>query len=90
MLTRACDLENRQKGIRVMGLSPGTVRTEMQVRIRASGINRVSQLDPSVHVPPEWPARALLWMCGSEADVHLGEEIALRDEALRARLGLSA
>lgn len=89
MLTRACDLENRQKGIRVMGLSPGTVRTEMQVRIRASGINRVSQLDPSVHVPPEWPARALLWMCGPEADVHLGEELALRDEGLRARLGLT-
>jgi len=26
-------------------------------------------------------------MCSDEADAHIGEEISLRDEALRARLG---
>lgn len=88
MLTRAAHLENADKGVRVMGLSPGTVATQMQRDIKASGVNAVSKLDWSDHVPPEWPARALLWMCTPEADAHLGEELSLRDEGLRARLGL--
>lgn len=88
MLTRSCHLETAGRGIRVMGLSPGTVRTGMQVTIRASGINPISRLEPSDHIPPDWPARALLWMCGPEADAHLGEEISLRDDAVRARIGL--
>ena len=46
-LTRCADKECRENGIRVVGLSPGTVATDMQVSIKASGINPVSQLDPS-------------------------------------------
>ena len=59
MLTRCVDLEARDRGIRAMGLSPGTVATDMQREIKASGINRISRLDWSDHIPPEWPARAL-------------------------------
>ncbi|PRX33903.1 NADP-dependent 3-hydroxy acid dehydrogenase YdfG [Meinhardsimonia xiamenensis] len=88
MLTRSLDLEYRARGIRAMGLSPGTVATDMQRAIRESGINPVSRLDWSEHIPPEWPARALVWMATPEADAHLGEELSLRDPALRARLGL--
>lgn len=88
MLTRAAHLEEGPAGIRVMGLSPGTVATEMQVIIKASGVNPVSQLDPSVHIPADWPARALLWMCGPEADPWLGKEISLRDEGIRRAVGL--
>lgn len=90
MLTRMVDKENRADGIRAMGLSPGTVATEMQREIKASGINPVSKLDWSDHIPPEWPAKALLWMCGKEADEFIGEEISLRDEGIRRRVGLSA
>lgn len=90
MLTRAAHLEEAAHGLRIMGLSPGTVATEMQVKIKASGINPVSQLDPAVHIPADWPARALLWMCGTEADDYLGQEISLRDEGIRARVGLVA
>ena len=89
MLTRMGDKENRDKGVRVLGLSPGTVATEMQREIKASGINPVSQLDWSDHIPPEWPARALVWMCTPEADAYLGQDISLRDEGIRATLGLS-
>ena len=89
MLTRMLDKEYAERGIRAMGLSPGTVATEMQREIKASGINPVSRLDWSEHVPPEWPANALVWMCGPEAAGHAGEELSLRDEALRTRLGLS-
>ncbi|MBU2957965.1 SDR family oxidoreductase [Paracoccus sp. 1_MG-2023] len=88
MLTRAVDLEARKDGIRAISLSPGTVATDMQAAIRDSGVNPVSQLDWSVHIPPEWPARALLWMCGPEADEYLGAEISLRDEGIRRRVGL--
>ena len=88
MLTRCIHKEHGDAGIRVMGLSPGTVATDMQMKIKASGINPVSELDPSVHIPADWPAKALLWMCGSDADAHLGEEISLRDDDFRNRLGL--
>ena len=88
MLHGVAGLELPDRGIRLMGLSPGTVRTEMQVEIKASGINRVSQLDPSDHIPPEWPAEALVWMCTSDADPFVGTEISLRDPAIRARIGL--
>jgi len=72
-----------------MGLSPGTVATQMQKEIKASGINPVSQLDWSDHIPADWPAKALLWMCSAEADTYLGEEISLRDEAIRSLVGLT-
>jgi NAD(P)-dependent dehydrogenase (short-subunit alcohol dehydrogenase family) len=89
MLTGMADKEYRAQGIRALSLSPGTVATQMQREIKASGINPVSQLDWSDHIPPDWPARTLLWMCGPEADAHLGGEISLRDEAIRAAVGLS-
>ncbi len=88
MLTRVAHLENAEAGLRIMGLSPGTVATEMQVTIKASGVNAVSRLDPSVHIPASWPARALVWMCSPEADDWLGQEISLRDEGIRRRIGL--
>ena len=90
MLTRCIHKEHGDADIRVMGLSPGTVATEMQVKIKASGINPVSELDPSVHIPADWPAKALLWMCGADADSYLGEEISLRDEGIRKRVGVGA
>lgn len=88
MLTRATHLEGHEAGLRVLGLSPGTVATDMQVKIKASGINPVSKLEVSDHVPAEWPAKALVWMCLPASDPHLGQELALRDSDLRATLGL--
>ncbi len=88
MLTRVAHLEEGAHGIRVLGLSPGTVATDMQVKIRLSGVNPVSQLDPMVHIPAEWPAKALVWMCGPAADGWLGADVSLRDPAVRAAVGL--
>ena len=90
MLTRAAHLENADKGLRIMGLSPGTVATQMQRDIKASGVNPVSQLDWEDHVPPEWPAKTLMWMCTPAADGYLGEEISLREEEVRRTVGLIA
>ena len=88
MLTACLHTELGQRGIRALGLSPGTVATDMQREIRHSGVNAVSQLDWSVHIPPEWPAQALVWMCGPEADPWLGQDISLRDPAIRAAVGV--
>ncbi|WP_120499852.1 SDR family oxidoreductase [Roseovarius sp. EL26] len=89
MLTEAAHLEGSANGIRAIGLSPGTVATQMQREIKASGVNPVAQLDWSDHIPPEWPANALLWMCGTDSDEFLGQEISLRDEDIRKRIGLT-
>lgn len=89
MLTMCADLENRAAGLRIMGLSPGTVATDMQHEIKASGINPVSELDWSDHIAPEWVAKTLVWMCSADADEFTGQEISLRDEGIRARVGLT-
>ncbi|MFK7834598.1 MAG: SDR family oxidoreductase [Sulfitobacter sp.] len=89
MLTRCVDKEEAAQGIRAIGLSPGTVATEMQREIKASGINPVSQLAWEDHIPADWPARCLLWMCSTEADRFLGDEISLRDEDIRRAVGLT-
>lgn len=88
MLTRCAHLENRGKGIRVFSLSPGTVATDMQRKIKASGLNPVSQMDFSAHAPVEHPARALVWLATEAAAPFAGEEVSLRDPAMRARIGL--
>lgn len=89
MLTRNADHELRGRGLRVLGLSPGTVATDMQRVIKASGINPVSQLDWSDHIPPEWAAKALVWMCGAAADEFRGQDVSLRDPAIRAKVGVA-
>jgi NAD(P)-dependent dehydrogenase (short-subunit alcohol dehydrogenase family) len=88
MLTRAAHLEEAAHGLRILGLSPGTVATDMQRVIAASGVNPVSRIAWEDHIPPEWPAKALLWMCTPEADAFLGQDVKLRDEDIRRRVGL--
>ncbi|KIN74701.1 SDR family oxidoreductase [Sulfitobacter guttiformis] len=88
MMGRSLHLEEGANGIRAIGLSPGTVATEMQRKIKASGINPVSQLDWETHIPADWPAKCLLWMCSAEADKYCGEEISLREENIRRAVGL--
>jgi NAD(P)-dependent dehydrogenase (short-subunit alcohol dehydrogenase family) len=90
MLTMCADKEGRAHGIRAIGLSPGTVATKMQEEIKQSGMNPVSQMDWSAHIPADWPAQALVWMSGPEADDLIGTEISLRDDVIRHRIGLPA
>jgi NAD(P)-dependent dehydrogenase (short-subunit alcohol dehydrogenase family) len=89
MLTRCAYLENKGRGVRIFSLSPGTVATDMQRKIKASGINPVSQMDFSQHAPVESPAKALVWLCTEAAAEFAGQEISLRDAEMRARIGLA-
>lgn len=88
MLTKAVHKEEARAGIRALTLSPGTVATEMQTRIKASGVNPVSAMKWTDHIPPEWPAKALIWMCSEEADEFRGGEVVLNDPHIRARVGV--
>lgn len=89
-LNACIDKEFRDSGIRALVLSPGTVATDMQRIISTSGVNPVSQLKWSDHIPPDWPARALMWMCTPAADGFRGQVVALREDAVRRAVGLIA
>jgi NAD(P)-dependent dehydrogenase (short-subunit alcohol dehydrogenase family) len=88
MFTRSIDLEYRDQGVRVFGFGPGTVDTEMQVQIRASGINPVSQLPRGNLAPPQRPAQVMAWLLGGESDDLSGQELSIRDDALLRRAGV--
>lgn len=88
MLTRCADLENRAHGLKVLGLSPGTVATPMQTRIRESGVNPVSQLPASAHIPPEWVAQAIDYLQQHALESDLGTDFSLKTAEGRQRVGL--
>jgi len=88
-ITRCTDKEYRDQGINVLGMSPGTVATDMQVAIKQSGINPVSQLSASDHIPAEWAAKAIVWLSTSDAKDFRGQDFSLRDENNRKTLGLA-
>lgn len=89
MLTRATALEAGEQGVRVFGFAPGVVDTDMQGLIRASGINEVSKLPRASLAPASDPAKVIAWLCSDEATDLAGQELSIRDEALRRRAGLS-
>jgi 3-oxoacyl-[acyl-carrier protein] reductase len=88
MLTRATALESGESGVRVFGFAPGIVDTEMQAKIRASGINVVSQIPRDNLASADEPAVAIAWLCSAAADDLAGQELSIRDDGLRKRIGL--
>mgnify|MGYP002403323653 CR=1 FL=1 len=88
MLTRSLALEYGDAGLRVFGFQPGVVDTEMQARIRASGVNEVSRLRREELAPPDDPARAIVYLCGPDAADLAGQELTIRDPEFRRRAGL--
>lgn len=89
MLTRAVALETEGKGIRIFGFQPGMTDTYMHVQVRASGINPLSKTPRENLYPTAHPAMAIAYLLTPAADDLAGQEFSLRDEAFRARLGLS-
>jgi 3-oxoacyl-[acyl-carrier protein] reductase len=88
MLTRSIDLEHRAAGIRVFGFQPGTTDTDMQVMIRASGINPISKIPREQLTPVAHPARGIVYLCTADADDLASKEFSLRDDDFRRRIGL--
>jgi 3-oxoacyl-[acyl-carrier protein] reductase len=87
MLTRSVALESGSK-VRVFGFSPGTIDTDMQVTIRASGINAVSQIPRANLSPVSDAVRGVLYLCDKASDDLIGQEASMRDDVFRQRIGL--
>jgi NAD(P)-dependent dehydrogenase (short-subunit alcohol dehydrogenase family) len=88
MFTRALHLETGARGVRNYGFAPGTVDTDMQVKIRASGINQISKIPRENLGGVAAPAACIAYLCSSAATDLAGEELAIQDASLRARVGL--
>lgn len=88
MVTRSVTLETAGQGIRIFGFSPGTIDTDMQVKIRASGLNPVSRIPRGDLAPVEHAVRGLLYLCDPASDDLIGQDVSIRDEAVRQRVGL--
>ncbi len=87
-LTECAHREVGDRGIRVVGLSPGTVATDMMARAKQSGINPVSQLDWSKHIPPEWAAEAVAFLCGEGGAPFAGNDFSIKTAKGRKLIGL--
>lgn len=87
-LTRCTHKEYAEHGIRSVGLSPGTVATDMQGVIRDSGINPVSKLDWSAHIPPQWVAQAIAYLMSEDAADLAGADFSIKNDDGRRRAGL--
>ncbi len=86
-LTRSVHKECAEQGIRCVGISPGTVATDMQKVIAASGVNPVSKLDWSQHISPEIVGDAITWLCTDASRAYDGRDFSLKTEEERAELG---
>ncbi|MFK7958860.1 MAG: SDR family oxidoreductase [Lysobacterales bacterium] len=87
-LTRCIHLEEARNGIRCVGLSPGSVATDMQKVIKASGLNPMSKREWSEHIPPDWAAEAVAWLTTPEASEYDGGDLVLTNNTGREAVGL--
>ncbi|MEO0367342.1 MAG: SDR family oxidoreductase [Pseudomonadota bacterium] len=89
MLTRCLDKEYGEMGITAVGLSPGTVATDMMQSIKNSGVNPVSKIPWENHIQAEWPAEAIAYLCTSAAEQYAGTDFSIKTEEGRKAVGLS-
>jgi len=82
MLTRSLADEVGAAGVSVYGFQPGTVDTDMQAEIRRSGVNPVSRMARTDHLPPEVPAGCIAWLVRTQPTEWHGED--LRVDVVRA------
>lgn len=87
-LTQCVHKEYAGEGIRCIGMSPGTVATDMQVVIKDSGIGAISQMAFSDHIPPQWPGKTITYLCTSDAAEFSGTDFSIKTDEGRRRVGL--
>ena len=87
-LTRGGHKEWGPLGITVVGMSPGTVATDMQVVIKQSGVNPISKLEWSDHIPAQWAGRAIAFLCTEAGAAYAGTDFSLKTEEGRRAVGL--
>ena len=85
-MTRVLAIEESDaRGIRVYGLLPGVVDTEMRVFNRANRMNEVGDIKRETLRPPTEPAQIMYFLCTSQAADLNGQIINARDGVVSAR-----
>lgn len=74
--------------VQVIGLSPGTVATDMMRSIKQSGINPVSAIDWGQHIPPEWVGEAVAFLLSPAGKEFSGTDFSIKTPEGRRRVGL--
>lgn len=87
-LTEVAHKELEGHNICVVGLSPGTVATDMMRKIKRADINPVSKLKWSSHIPPEWVAESVAFLCGEAGTEFAGTDFSVKTIEGRKRVGL--
>ena len=85
MINQQTHLEGNQYGISSIGLSPGMVDTDMQDKIRASGINKVSKVRKEDLINSKKTGLFALWCASPEANKFSGEMISENDPEVKAK-----
>ncbi len=86
MLTQSLSSEYSEQGILAYGFRPGVVNTDMQGKIRSSGINQISQIPQTDLLNPDIPAKAVAWLFKVRPTDIAGHEIDIRDEEFLKRV----
>jgi NAD(P)-dependent dehydrogenase (short-subunit alcohol dehydrogenase family) len=86
MLTRSAQTEYGGDGILAFELIPGLIDTDMQERIRSSGVNEISRLPRTALMQAAEPARAAAFLLSGDGDDLAGGAVDIRDAAFQARL----
>ena len=84
MLTLMLAKELAETGIRFFLLGIPPTDTDMQARIRESGINPISRIPREDLVAPAVPASAMAWLCSAAARRLQSVELDVRDDLFRA------
>jgi len=85
MLSRCVAGEYADRGVAVYSFQPGFVDTEMQGRIRSSGINEISRMPREQLAPPERSAGVVAWLADARPADLAGMELSMKDESLATR-----
>lgn len=87
MLMRSIALE-KDAATRLYAVQPGAVDTDMLGEVRAAGLSEFAARGRDTLISPDLPAQLVAWLC-RERPVDLdGQELTIRDAALRRRAGL--
>lgn len=87
-LTEISQKEVGERDVQIIGLSPGTVATDMMKTIKESGVNPVSKIDWSRHIPPNWVGEATAFLFGPEGSEFAGTDFSIKTIDGRKRVGL--
>ena len=85
MVNQQTHLEGYEHGISSIGISPGMVDTEMQSKIRASGINRVSKVKREDLFDTNRPGAFALWCASSDANEFSGRMISENEATVSSK-----